>query len=93
MKKQFNQRAVALTIAAMSTVGLLTACGGSDAYTPPAGPGTYDNKLAFDNTKYTTITVTLNGVVLRLEPPIANDFMIVVHQPDGSVLTRRIFGE
>ena len=62
MKKQFNQRAVALTIAAMSTAGLLTACGGSDAYTPPAGPGTYDNKLAFDNTKYTTITVTLNGV-------------------------------
>ena len=41
----------------------------------------------------TTGTVALNGVVLRLESPIAYDFMIVVHQPDGSVLTRRIFGE
>ena len=41
----------------------------------------------------TTGTVALSGVVLRLDPPIANDFMIVVHQPDGSVLTRRIFGE
>ena len=38
-------------------------------------------------------TVALNAQVLRLEPPIAYDFMIVVHQPDGTVLTRRIFGE
>ena len=40
-----------------------------------------------------TGTVALNSLVLRLEPPIAYDFMIVVHQPDGSVLTRQIFGE
>lgn len=38
-------------------------------------------------------TLTLNGMVLRLEPIIPNNFMIVVHQPDGSTLTRRIYGE
>lgn len=38
-------------------------------------------------------TVTLKGLVLKLDPPISYDFLIVVHQPDGSTLTRRIYGE
>ena len=38
-------------------------------------------------------TASLEGIVLRLEPPILYNFLIVVHQPDGSMLTRRIYGE
>ena len=38
-------------------------------------------------------SLSLSGAVLRLDPPITYDFMIVVHQPDGSTLTRRIYGE
>jgi hypothetical protein len=38
-------------------------------------------------------TALVAGVELRLEPPILNDFLIVVHQPDGTTLTRRIYGE
>jgi hypothetical protein len=51
--------------AALFAAGLASACGGNDS-TPsdPAapGPGVYDSQLAFDKTKYTTITVTLDGV-------------------------------
>jgi hypothetical protein len=36
----------------------MTACGGGDG----ADPGVYDSALTFDKTKYTTITVTLDGV-------------------------------
>jgi hypothetical protein len=49
---------------------LLTACAGGMNTTPPgaapavenASPGVYDRELAFDKAKYTTITVTLDGV-------------------------------
>jgi hypothetical protein len=67
MHKLFKHRALAASIAAISATGLMTACGGgggsdsSTAFTP-AGPGVYDSKLAFDKAKYTTITVTLDGV-------------------------------
>ena len=52
--------------AALCVAGLTAACGGgsdsskSDSNT--AGAGVYDSQLAFDKTKYTTITVTLDGV-------------------------------
>ncbi|MDB5929336.1 MAG: hypothetical protein JWR60_1043 [Polaromonas sp.] len=64
MHKQFKRRALAASIAAISAAGLMTACGGSDSSSMPdaASPGAYDSKLAFDKTKYTTITVTLDGV-------------------------------
>jgi hypothetical protein len=54
--------------AALCAASLGTGCGGSDTPTAPdpvvvlAGPGVYDSQLAFDKTKYTTITVTLDGV-------------------------------
>ena len=57
MQKPFRRRAVAASIAAISAAGLLAACGGGD---DPRGA--YDGALAFDKTKYTTITVTLDGV-------------------------------
>lgn len=38
-------------------------------------------------------TVTLGGLVVRIEPIIPEDFSLVVHQPDGSTLVRRILGE
>lgn len=69
MHKQFKRRALATAIAAISATGLMTACGsdGGDqgSSNPPpdtAGPGVYDSALAFDSTKYTTITVMLDGV-------------------------------
>lgn len=70
MHKQFKRRALATAIAAISATGLMTACGsGGDSSagggsTPPAaaGPGAFDGALAFDATRYTTITVTLDGV-------------------------------
>lgn len=77
MHKPFKQRALAVSIAALSAAGLMTACGGGGSgiggsggngsgggtTTPDAaGPGVYDSKLAFDKAKYTTITVTLDGV-------------------------------
>lgn len=37
--------------------------------------------------------VTLDGVILRVEPVIPTQFFIVVHQPDGTTLSRRIYGE
>lgn len=60
-------RMLALTA---TTVAALTACGGGSNANPAAstsaaetaGPGAFDSKLAFDKTKYTTITVTLDGV-------------------------------
>jgi len=51
-----------------TTVAALTACGGGSSTTAStssaetAGPGAFDSQLAFDKTKYTTITVTLDGV-------------------------------
>jgi hypothetical protein len=56
----FQRRAVSGAIAALTVSGLIAACGGgSDS---AADPGVYDSQLAFDTTKYTTITVTLDGV-------------------------------
>lgn len=56
--KTFKLRAIAASIAALSAAGLMTACGGGDA----ADAGAYDSQLVFDKAKYTTITVTLDGV-------------------------------
>ena len=56
--KTFKLRAIATSIAALSAAGLMTACGGGDA----ADAGAYDSQLVFDKAKYTTITVTLDGV-------------------------------
>jgi hypothetical protein len=60
----FQRRAVSGAIAALTVSGLIAACGGgSDSDSAaPASPGVYDSQLAFDKTKYTTITVTLDGV-------------------------------
>ena len=51
------------------TAAALTACGGGSAaptaavpVADTAGPGVFDAQLAFDKTKYTTITVSLDGV-------------------------------
>ena len=38
-------------------------------------------------------SVSLNGLDVHIEPLILNDFSLVVHQPDGSKLVRRIYGE
>ena len=57
-QKPFQLRALAASIAAISAAGLMTACGGGDG----ADAGAYDSQLAFDKAKYTTITVTLDGV-------------------------------
>jgi hypothetical protein len=38
-------------------------------------------------------TTTLNGLVVQIEPPILGNFLLVVHQPDGSTLQRSILGE
>ena len=79
MRKQFELRAelrtdlrkFAAAIAAISSAGLMTACGGNSPTIDPtpaaaapaaAGPGVNDSALAFDRAKYTTITVTLDGV-------------------------------
>ena len=68
MNFAFKRSAVASAIALMSATTLLTACGGSDAVATPepvvvaAGPGVFDSALAFDKTKFTTITITLDGV-------------------------------
>ena len=60
MQPKFQRRALAAALAAMSVTGLMTACGGGS--NAAAGPGVYDSSLAFDKSKYTTITVTLDGV-------------------------------
>ncbi len=64
MHKKFKHHPLAASIAALSAAGLITACGGGDssATAVAAGPGVYDSQLVFDKTKYTTITVTLDGV-------------------------------
>jgi hypothetical protein len=45
--------------AALCAASLATGCGGG---AEAAAPGVYDSQLAFDKTKYTTITVMLDGV-------------------------------
>lgn len=61
MNIPFQRRTMALAIAALAGT-LNVACGGTDTTTNAASPGVYDSQLAFDKTKYTTITVTLDGV-------------------------------
>jgi hypothetical protein len=57
------RRAASIAVATLLASGLLPACDGSDDDAPPvAGPGVFDARLAFDATRYTTITVTLDGV-------------------------------
>ena len=65
MNSPFARRALAASIAALSVTGLMTACGGSSKSSgaaTTASAGAYDSQLVFDKTKYTTITVTLDGV-------------------------------
>ncbi|NML44422.1 hypothetical protein HHL11_11715 [Ramlibacter sp. G-1-2-2] len=76
MQKHYKLRVLAASIAAISASALVTACGGGSSSadagtttgttttttTDTAGPGVFDTALAFDKTKYTTITVTLDGV-------------------------------
>ena len=58
MNLKRKRSALAASIAAILASGLMTACGGGD----DADAGVYDTQLAFDKAKYTTITVTLDGV-------------------------------
>ena len=60
MNLKLKRSALAASIAAILATGLMTACGGSGD--DGAGLGVYDSKLAFNKAKYTTITVTLDGV-------------------------------
>ncbi|MDT7838025.1 subtype B tannase [Aquabacterium sp. OR-4] len=75
MKIPFQSRTLALAAAALAGGSLIAGCNaGADspaaaatpATTPSttetAGPGVYDSQLVFDKTRYTTITVTLDGV-------------------------------
>jgi hypothetical protein len=54
----YKLRVLAASLAAISAASLMTACGGGDK----ADSGAYDSQLAFDKAKYTTLTVTLDGV-------------------------------
>ena len=72
MQKYFKRHPLAASIAAIAASSLMAACGGGGDDSTPAptptpaptasGHGVYDSALAFDKTKYTTITVTLDGV-------------------------------
>lgn len=57
MKPMKPLKAISLATA-LCVAGVGVGCGGSDA----AVAGAFDTQLAFDKTKYTTITVTLDGV-------------------------------
>ncbi len=51
------------TAAALGAAALCAGCNdGGSGDSSAAGPGVYDSQLAFDKGKYTTITVTLDGV-------------------------------
>lgn len=55
-------RTLAGAVAALSAAGLMSACGGGGSGSTPLFSGVYDSQLVFDKSKYTTITVTLDGV-------------------------------
>lgn len=57
MKLQFQRRLVAASVAVLVT-GLIAACGSTNG----TNAGVFDSKLVFDKTKYSTITVMLDGV-------------------------------
>lgn len=59
MTQSFPFRPLAGSLAALMTAGLISACGGGSGATVE---GAFDGQLAFDKSKYTTITVTLDGV-------------------------------
>src|SRR5450830_930043 len=61
MTQNLPLRTLAGTVAALTAAGILTACGGGGGGSSLFG-GVYDSQLAFDKSKYTTITVTLGGV-------------------------------
>ena len=63
MTQHFPLRTLAGTVAALTAAGILTACGGGGGGGGSSlFGGVYDSQLAFDKSKYTTITVTLDGV-------------------------------
>jgi hypothetical protein len=67
MKQPIQALRLSRLAAALCAAGLTAGCGsdsGSDdtVTEAPAGPGVYDSQLVFDPAKYTTITVTLDGV-------------------------------
>ena len=65
MKFPFPLRAVVHAIVVLTGGGVITACSAGESSSVSSsnpGPGVYDGQLAFDKTKYTTITVTLDGV-------------------------------
>ena len=55
-------RTLAGAFAALSAAGLMSACGGGGSGSTPLFGGVYDSQLVFDKSKYTTITITLDGV-------------------------------
>ncbi len=63
----FQRRALAHAVTTLIASGLLAACGGGGANgtgstSEAAAAGVYDGQLVFDQTRYTTITITLDGV-------------------------------
>lgn len=63
MKKPAPTLKRARMAAALCMAGMASACGGhADNDANAASTGVYDSQLAFDKTRYTTITVTLDGV-------------------------------
>lgn len=58
-----QRRTVASAMATLAAGGLLAACGGLSSPSDSGNaPGVYDSQLAFDKTRYSTITITLDGV-------------------------------
>lgn len=89
MTQNFPLRTLAGTVAALTAAGILTACGGGGGSSSLFG-GVYDSQLAFDKTKYTTITVTLDGVSTpvrwyREVCYVAKPMQLAATQPAGAV--------
>jgi hypothetical protein len=59
MNKRMKRSTLVAALASVSAAGLMTACGGGD---DGPGAGAFDGALAFDQSKYKTITVKLDGV-------------------------------
>lgn len=69
MQLNFKRRTLASALALISSAGLLAACGGdgaSVAETPPVVADAEDAALKFDASKYTTVTVTVDGTAMKV---------------------------